>query len=193
MYCSRCGAANSPEGRFCNGCGQVLFRAPAPPPRPYAEFLPRLLARLIDSLILSPLVLGWVALFLWFAPGIPSLAERTKGMEPEKAIPLWVSAIGPLIALCFVWFLVSIVANWLYHAMLDSSERQGTVGKRIMGLAVTGLDGQRISFGRASVRWICSVLLTSQTMLIGYLMVAFTERKRGLHDIIAGTLVVKVR
>jgi len=145
---------------------------------------------LIDSLILSPLVLGWVALFLWFAPGIPSLAERTKGMEPEKAIPLVISAVGPLIALCFVWFLVSIVANWLYHAMLDSSERQGTVGKRIMGLAVTGLDGQRISFGRASVRWICSVLLTSQTMLIGYLMVLFTEKKQTLHDMLAETLVL---
>jgi len=188
MYCSRCGALNPEPARFCIVCGQVIFRAPSAPPLPYADFFPRVLARVIDSLILSPLLLGWVGIIFWAIPRIPNIPHGGKLSEQE--IGQLISAIAPAIALGILWVVVSIAANWLYHAMLESSGNQGTFGKRIMGLVVTNLEGKRITFGRASVRWIVSVMLTSQTMLIGYIMVAFTEKKQSLHDMLAETLVL---
>ena len=79
---------------------------------------------------------------------------------------------------------------WVYTAGLICSNFQATLGKKIIGLKVVGLDGERISFGRASGRWLASIL-SGFILGIGYLMVAFTDKKQGLHDMIAGTYVVK--
>ncbi|HEY4678350.1 MAG TPA: RDD family protein, partial [Candidatus Angelobacter sp.] len=75
----------------------------------------------------------------------------------------------------------------LYFALQESSAHQATVGKRAMNIYVTDLQGRRISFGQATGRHFSRVL--SSILAIGYIMVAFTEKKQGLHDIIAGTLV----
>jgi uncharacterized RDD family membrane protein YckC len=78
---------------------------------------------------------------------------------------------------------------WLYEAFMLSSEWQATVGKRAMSIVVTGADGGRISFARATGRhfakWISGLIL-----FIGFIMAAFTEKRQGLHDMIAETLVV---
>ena len=59
-----------------------------------------------------------------------------------------------------------------------------------LGIIVTDLDGNQISFGRANGRY-WSKIVSSITLLIGYIMAGFTEKKQALHDIIAGTLVLK--
>src|SRR5262249_61917440 len=87
---------------------------------------------------------------------------------------------------------VALIVTWLYFALLESSPRGATVGKMVCGLRVVDEQGNRISFGRATGRFFAKII-SGIILMIGYLMVAFTERKRGLHDIIAGTLVVKVR
>jgi uncharacterized RDD family membrane protein YckC len=71
---------------------------------------------------------------------------------------------------------------------MESSSYQGTLGKMIFGLKVTDLYGNRISFERATGRNFAKIL-SAMILGIGYLMVAFTERKQGLHDLLAGTLV----
>jgi len=73
---------------------------------------------------------------------------------------------------------------------MESSVRQATIGKGILGLRVTDLDGNRITFLRAAIRDLAKII-SAFILLIGFIMVAFTERKQGLHDMIAGTLVVK--
>ena len=85
---------------------------------------------------------------------------------------------------------INTVVGWLYYAGMDSSSRQATLGKSLLGLSVTGLDGGRISFLRATGRHFAKIL-SALVLLIGFIMVAFTEKKQGLHDMIAGTLVVK--
>ena len=87
---------------------------------------------------------------------------------------------------------VAVVASWLYFSLMESSPRGATVGKMVVGLRVVDEQGQRISFLRATGRFFAKII-SALILLIGYLMVAFTDRKRGLHDIMAGTLVVKVR
>lgn len=86
----------------------------------------------------------------------------------------------------------NLVLNWLYFALLESSKLQATIGKLAIGLVVTDMDGERISFLRATGRYFAKIL-SSLILCIGYIMVAFTQRKQGLHDLIAGTLVYKTR
>ena len=72
---------------------------------------------------------------------------------------------------------------------MESSARQATFGKSILGMKVTNLQGERIGFGRATVRFF-SKILSTLLFFIGFIMIAFTEKKQGLHDLIASTLIV---
>jgi len=91
-----------------------------------------------------------------------------------------------------IFELVALVITWLYFALMESSPRGATVGKMAMSLRVVDEQGNRISFGRATGRFFAK-FVSGIILLIGYIMVAFTERKRALHDMMAGTLVIKAR
>jgi len=85
---------------------------------------------------------------------------------------------------------VGFFAPWLYEAFMTSSEWQATVGKRVMSIVVTDLNGNRMSFARATGRHFAkyiSVFLLG----IGFVIAAFTAKKQALHDMIAETLVMK--
>jgi uncharacterized RDD family membrane protein YckC len=88
--------------------------------------------------------------------------------------------------------LTSLVVGWLYFALMESSERGATVGKMAMGLRVVTNDGQRLSFPNATGRYFAKIV-SAVILCIGFIMIAFTDRKRGLHDMIASTLVIRVR
>ena len=88
--------------------------------------------------------------------------------------------------------LLSLAVAWLYFALMESSERGATVGKMAMGLRVVSNDGKRISFMNATGRYFAKIL-SAMIFCIGFIMIAFTDRKRGLHDMIASTLVIKTR
>ena len=131
----------------------------------YAGFWRRVAAALIDGLLLS---LVTVPL---------SLAFDNDG----GAVNTTASATASTL---------STVISWLYSSLMESSSKQATVGKMALGIIVTDLQGRRISFGRATGRYFAKIL-SALILGIGYLMVAFTERKQGLHDMIAGTLVIR--
>ncbi|XWK90407.1 MAG: RDD family protein [Phormidium sp.] len=137
----------------------------------YASFWSRFLAALLDSIILYILsvLAGFVVGFL-FGASVASTGSTT-GVE----------VLG---------FLVGITVSWLYYALSESSAKQATLGKQALGIVVTDLNGDRISFGKATARYF-SKYLSAMILFIGYLMAAFTEKNQALHDIIAGTLVVK--
>jgi uncharacterized RDD family membrane protein YckC len=87
-------------------------------------------------------------------------------------------------------FIIRTILHWLYFALMESSTWQATLGKKALGLEVTDLEGKRIGFGRASGRFfgkILSVLI----LWIGFIMAGFTEKKQALHDMLAGTLVIR--
>lgn len=84
---------------------------------------------------------------------------------------------------------IATLLGWLYYAGMESSSRQATLGKSLMGIYVAGLDGQRISFLRATGRYFAKIL-SALILMIGFLMAAFTARKQALHDKIASTLVL---
>src|SRR5262245_15036774 len=78
----------------------------------------------------------------------------------------------------------------IYFAIMESSAKQATLGKMLLGLRVTDMQGGRISLLRAAARYLAG-WLSGLILCIGYIMVAFTERKQGLHDMITSTLVVR--
>jgi uncharacterized RDD family membrane protein YckC len=89
-----------------------------------------------------------------------------------------------------IGYVIGIVGTFGYFAYMESSESQATVGKIALGIQVTDLNGQRVSFGKALGRNLAKILSTL-ILYIGFIMAAFTEKKQALHDMIAGTLVVK--
>jgi uncharacterized RDD family membrane protein YckC len=82
------------------------------------------------------------------------------------------------------------VVGWSYEAGMESSVKQATLGKMAMGLKVTDEQGNRISFARATGRHFAKII-SGMILLIGYIMAGFTARKQALHDMIAGTLVIR--
>ena len=88
--------------------------------------------------------------------------------------------------------LIITAITWLYFAFCESSAWQATIGKLALGIRVTDMQGARISFPRALGRYPAKYL-SSFIFCIGFLMVAWTQRRQGLHDLIASTLVLNGR
>lgn len=82
--------------------------------------------------------------------------------------------------------IIFLIATWLYMALTESSESQGTIGKQALGIKVIDLQGQKISFGKATVRYIGKIIFSFL-----FFFIILNQKKQGLHDIIAATLVVK--
>jgi uncharacterized RDD family membrane protein YckC len=138
----------------------------------YAGFWLRFAAYLIDSILLG-------LIFFPLGLGLGLIMGATgNNQNPELMLGL----NGGL-------NMVSLVVTWLYSSLLESSSWQGTVGKKLIGLRVTDLDGRRISFGRATGRHFGKIL-SGLICLVGFIMAAFTEKHQALHDQLAGTLVL---
>jgi uncharacterized RDD family membrane protein YckC len=212
MYCSKCGANVADGTAFCSACGQPMVgfsvgQAAATPPAAapagtvyappaqaawqapaarsavaYAGFWLRLVAAIIDGLILY-----FVGMIL-FLPFAASMGMGMRGMMTGR--PPNLEGLLPLIHAMIRITLLRTVLHWLYYSLLESSAWQATLGKKALGLEVTDLDGNRISFGRATGRFFAKII-SSIILFIGYIMAGFTEKKQALHDILAGTLVIR--
>jgi uncharacterized RDD family membrane protein YckC len=66
----------------------------------------------------------------------------------------------------------------------------GSIGMRVFRLRVVDRDGRRVGLTRSLARWAAS-LLSQLVLFLGFVMIAFREDKRALHDLIAGTWVVR--
>jgi len=85
--------------------------------------------------------------------------------------------------------LTGILLVWLYFSVMESSKKQGTIGKILLGIKVVDLEGDKISFVRAVLRHL-SKSLSIITIGIGFIMIGFTKEKQGLHDITSKCLVI---
>jgi uncharacterized RDD family membrane protein YckC len=84
----------------------------------------------------------------------------------------------------------SVAVRALYEGLLIASSKQATVGKMVFRIKVTDLQGKRLSMGRSFGRHFAKYV-SDMTLLIGYLIQPFTERRQALHDMIVGTLVIR--
>ena len=188
VFCNQCGQAVNAAASFCTRCGGTLSPViPGMPVAPsmisgvlaqqYGGFWIRFVASIIDGAVMNIVIIPvFVALFFgYFATHHPQ-----PGQPPDA---------GFFVLIGLVWILV-VVGIWLYDALMTSSSKQGTLGKMVMRLKVTDMNGGRISFGRATGRHFAKAFL-SGILAIGFIMAGFTDRKQALHDMLAGTLVVR--
>jgi uncharacterized RDD family membrane protein YckC len=140
----------------------------------YGGFWIRVVAAIIDGIILR-LVVAPVGMMF----GAAGFAGGMMTGFPHRGMAL----LGGGVTIILMFF-----GGWLYEAFMESSSYQGTIGKMIFGMKVTDLNGNRISFERATGRHFAKIL-SAMILCIGYIMVGFSDRKQGLHDLLAGTLV----
>lgn len=180
MFCPGCGQPILSQANFCSACGKPITAVssepvasrvdPYQPPKSkrhhaenvYAGFWRRLGAYLID----------WIILFAAMVAIGAAAGGYGDGGDAKLAINL------------FAW-----IGSWLYFALMENSAWQATLGKRVIGIRVCNAAGERISFGRAAGRYFGKII-SGMMLGVGFLMVAFTARKQGLHDLMANCLVV---
>jgi uncharacterized RDD family membrane protein YckC len=132
----------------------------------FAGFWIRLVAYIIDCIILGiPL-------------GILNIALRPSSNDPQSGHPALI-------------FCITLIVEIAYFGGLWSSSVQATLGQKVCGLrVVSASDFSRISFVRGAGRFF-GMILSGLILFIGFIMIAFTERKQGLHDMLAGTYVIR--
>ncbi len=152
--------------------------------KPYAGFWLRFVAVIIDGIILG--ILQFVVLApILAAIGIGVSEDITSAAESDP-----VALAAKIMAVFSTVGLIGQVVNVLYYSFMESSKYQATIGKLALGLIVTDMNGEKLDFVKALIRNV-SKIVSTVIFLVGYLLAAFTEKKQALHDMIAGTLVVK--
>lgn len=177
----------------------------------YADFWMRGLGAVLEALV-------FMGISIPVAFGLPFLITRVdasiilpelpgffflEGFAPSVAFPLfWMKAdqhltaharIGPTGDTTLIWALVIgglVFGNLLYHVIMESSPLQGTIGKLVIGMKVTRVDGSRPSFFNVLIRHMAR-LLSMLPVFAGYLMILKTAKKQALHDKLSGCVVVK--
>jgi uncharacterized RDD family membrane protein YckC len=180
VVCGECGQTFPPDevisyggSWVCAACKPVFIQRLKEAGRvsttmEYAGFWIRVGAKIIDQILLQI-----AASLAGFVVGM-----LISGNSPGESVARTVvaTAIGMLLSLAYsVWFLGKYGA---------------TPGKMVCGLKVVTAEGGPISYGRACGRFFAEIL-SGLILGIGYLMVAFDEEKRALHDRICNTRVVK--
>ena len=190
MFCSRCGTWAPDDTTLCPLCGLALqvdnwprvagttpgVVAPVPATPAvvsivaYGGFWRRLIAAILDSILLF-----FPAAIVRVLCGLPA-----NGMFDPMSSASWASNT------------FDIIIDGLYAVLMLHSSAQATLGMQVMDLKVTDLHGRRLSVARATGRYFAQ-FLSVLTLGVGYLIQPFTPRRQMLHDLIAGTIVVRPR
>jgi uncharacterized RDD family membrane protein YckC len=193
--CASCGNTRLPDGRFCLFCGDLLTE-PSPedvrraqdvrahlnsvssiPDRvEYAGFWLRVWAGAVDVCLEA---VGALVLTL----AIDFALRRSGHM-------LGISPFVSKVATGMAFIVILAVGSWLYCAFSESSSWRATVGKRLLGIQVVTSEGDRISFGQATVRHLMK-FLSLFCLTIGFMMSGWTKRRQALHDMPSDCLVIR--
>lgn len=178
--CKNCQEEISFSAALCRFCGEES-------PPPYATLWRRFGAYAVDKVILVTIETIVVILLLMALgpilpfPALPGIGQLTIFSAAQKF--MFKLMLILLISL-------GMVFAWLYFALFEASPLRATPGKLVFRIVVCDNDGNRITFGRASLRfWL--KLLTVLTLGVGYLTALFNDQRQTLHDILARTIVLR--
>jgi len=183
-YCQKCGN-ELPEGaKYCPVCGTAVTmeEAPAAPAVPTAPSAPaasglelalwweRFVAWLIDAAIIGAVV-GILGLFTWFA---------SQSLTWWSNWPSWIP---------FFNFNIGGVLYFLYWLFMDGTYGQ-SIGKMVMRIKVTRLDGSQIGMGNAALESVGKAFLLPLDVLLGWIL--YPRRRQRIFNHISETIVIKV-
>jgi uncharacterized RDD family membrane protein YckC/type II secretory pathway pseudopilin PulG len=190
MFCSRCGMPLQLGASSCPTCSGPAVALAGPPPtagRAPAAAQAASPAQAIPTAAAPEDAGFWLRLVAYVVDGL--ILAFVSGLV-SGVITLVSAAGGGRSSLTFVPLVTMLVVQWLYFALFESSAKQATLGKMALGLAVSGVDGRRIGFGRATGRFFGKIV-SAIPLCVGFLLAGFTRRKQGLHDLMASTLVTR--
>lgn len=201
MFCPKCGKETDASGKFCQWCG-----ADIEPPTPkavvkvdeeeeeepltgdYAGLGRRFFAFIIDAILLF-IFITIAATFFNLTQGLKYLYYIVVQHAPVSELTVVgnnEAAYTPIVAAVGVLF---FIIPWLYFAGFECSRGMATPGKTVMHIVVADKDGNRISFARATIRHFVKYI-SAAIILIGFIMIGLTKKRQGLHDKVAGCLVL---
>jgi uncharacterized RDD family membrane protein YckC len=188
MFCSRCGTWLADDAPICPLCGLVLRPgAVASTPGPASGMAPRQGAAIIEQVAYAGFWRRCVGLLIdVVVTYFPIATVRVLLGLPASG------SFDPLLPSAWWAALFELLIDWLYASILISSPWRATLGQAVMDLHVTDLDGNRISFARASARYLAQ-LLNLVTVGFGLILQVFSARRQALHDLVSGTVVVRSR
>ncbi len=162
-YCSKCGKELSENATFCANCGKTVELVPKVEPGILASWETRLVAWLIDVVIVG------AALALFALPGF-----RLVPLDIPSSIPF--VDLGPRNLIFF-----------LYWMLMDGLYGQ-SLGRMIMGIKITRPDGTPIDMGQAAVESVGKAFLLLIDFLLGYFL--YPNKKKRIFTYISNTIVV---
>lgn len=178
--CPMCGEEVDVAAPRCPVCGEglrrELGRRPGERFQPqYAGFWLRFAAAVIDGLILAIPVSAVSAIAALL---LMNLRWQWNWLADVPDVGFWSSE------------LVLLALVWPYYVPLESSRFQGTLGKMLLGIIVTDMNGGRLTLSRATGRHFAKAI-SSYCCLLGYIMAGFDDQKQAWHDSIASCLVIR--
>ena len=177
LSCPQCGGkANQPATAVDFSASQAILTQTTRHEEVYASIWRRFCAALFDAFLASAILSPVTVLLVWVMEayhseiGLSEIKSRT--VMGTVAVLLWIVCFG------------------LYCASAESSVHQATPGKRLLKLKVVSMSYGRLTFQQATGRYYAKFLSTF-ALLVGFAIAIFHSRKQSLHDMIAGTLVVR--
>jgi uncharacterized RDD family membrane protein YckC len=185
-YCPKCGKEVPADAKFCTNCGATLeltaATAPAPsgyaPPTPLADLGSRIVAGIVDYIIIG-IATAILSIFL-----IVPWAISGPGMMGTFGATGWIAGIWGIIGL--MWLL------WLIYFTYFEGTSGQTIGKRFIHIKVIKENGSRCDLGSAIVRNLLRIIDHLPFLyILGIILIAATEKKQRLGDMLGKTIVVK--
>jgi uncharacterized RDD family membrane protein YckC len=201
MFCPKCGKETDALGKFCQWCGADIVTNPpavpvatpeeedeAPDVGVYAGLGRRIVAFIVDIILILLLDAVAVAVLGLFR-GLQNLYFFAVQNAPVESLTNEGTSAALFGSIVAAYGIVIIVIPWLYYAGFESSRSQATPGKLLMRIVVTDLDGNKPSFARVTLRHFAK-FISVLVIFLGFLMIGLTKNRQGLHDRIAGCLVL---
>jgi len=200
MFCPKCGKETDALGKFCQWCGADIVSNPVTPiatPEEeeegpdvgvYAGLGRRIVAFIVDTILILLLDIVAVAVLGLFR-GLQNLYFFAVQQAPVESLTTEGTSAALFGSIIAAYGIVIIVIPWLYYAGFESSRSQATPGKLLMRIVVTDLEGNKPSFARVTLRHFAKFISTL-IIFLGFLMIGLTKKRQGLHDKIAGCLVL---
>jgi len=193
-YCQNCGKEVPADAKFCANCGAATQGASTPaqslgytPPNPLADLGSRIAAGIVDFVIIGIITVA-LAVALFFPFWVTSTAVTTGGFGMTDIFPVRTVSIGIVGGV----IIVIMVFLWLIYFTYFEGTSGQTIGKKLTNIKVVKEDGSKCDFGSALVRNILRIVDQLPFLyILGIILIAATDKRQRLGDMLAKTIVVK--